>query len=330
MKIFSAKITALVTFLIGTFFLHAQKKVIWKELDARALHIDSLPYKKISGKDLSLFYFLPEHINVKKKYPAIVFIHGGAWTGGAASTFNSYAAYFSKRNITAISIDYRLIKNKSDDIINCIADCKSAIRFIKANAVFFHIDPDKLVICGESAGGHLAACMQLLDSYNDPADDLRINTKPKALILLNPVLNLAVSTFIKYVDPEVLFASGGSFDSSFIFKKNLTKAKKISPLFQLQNDFPPTLLINGIDDKVTPALFAQTFADSINHYTHNNCRLVLWPDTGHAFAVPHYKSSELVVVNTVKEIEHFLTDLNILKGKSIISVGNDSNWIIKR
>ena len=185
-----------------------------------------------------------------------------------------------------------------------------------------------MVICGESAGGHLAASMQLLEGYNDPKDDLRFSTKAMALILLNPVVNLAVPNFIKYVDASALYTQKNELDSVALFQKNQAKAVAISPLFQCKTNFPPTLLINGADDKVTPAIYAHAFADSVNRY-HNHCKLLLVPNVGHAFAVPHYKYSELVLVNAIKEMDLYLQSLHLIKGNLNLIIGNDTNWTNK-
>ena len=328
MKVSSLKILQSIIFTGLVHFVQAQQTITWKQLDEKALHIDSLVYKKTATTDLSLYYFLPEKIKSKEKYPAIVFMHGGAWTGGAANVFYAYAAYFARRNITAISIDYRLIKQSADDIANCISDCKSAVRFIKKNASLFHLDTSKVVICGESAGGHLAACMQMLDDYNDKEDDTRINTKSAALILLNPVVNVAVN-FIKYMDAAVLKSTNKLPDSATLSQKYSAKATSISPLYQIKKALPPTLLINGMTDKITPYQYAQAFADSANHYK-NNCQLIQLPNTGHAFAVPHYKASEADVINIVIEIDNFLVHQKFLKGKPILVNGNDQHWLPKK
>ncbi len=311
------------------FLTGAQRKITWKELDNRVLKIDSLEYKNSAGSGLQLFYQLPNKIKPTKKYPVIIFIHGGAWTGGSASTFFSYAAYFAARNMVGVSIDYRLIKQPGDDIINCIADCKSAIRFIKKNAAPLHIDTNKIVICGESAGGHLAASMELLDGFNTESDDVAISTKPAALILLNPVVNLTTNIFIKYMDAALVTSKDKLPDSVLLVRRYLEKAVNVSPLYQVKNLLPPTLVINGLNDKVTPPEFAKAFADSANQFK-SNCKLALLPNTGHAFAVPHYKASEATVVQTVISIEQFLKGLKYIKGKSAIVSGNDPNWIIKR
>jgi acetyl esterase/lipase len=299
--------------------LPAQKEVYWNEIDDNAFKIDSISYINSGNKNHLLYYRIPENTKRYQKNPCIIFIHGGAWTGGDAATFFSYAAYFAQRNITSISINYSLIKNKEDDIINCIKDCKSAIRYIKKYAHFFKIDTNKMVVCGESAGGHLAAGLSLFDTLNHPFDNITISTHPAALILLNPVLNLTTNTFIKYVNTFDLLNTTKKLDSGYLKSKNYLKSYNLSPLYQLKNNFPPTLLINGEEDKITPAVFAKDFSDSLiarNIY----CKLILLPNTGHAFAVPHYKSSDIVIVNTINEIDTFLKTLKISQGELKINV----------
>ena len=92
---------------------------------------------------------------------------------------------------------------------------------------------------------------------------------------------------------------------------------------------PPTLLINGINDKITPYEYAQAFADSANKLK-QNCKLILLPNTGHAFSVPHYRSSEEEVIKTLQMIEAFLVELKLIKGESQIVNGHDESWIIKK
>jgi len=307
----------------------AQKKVTWKNLDSIAKNIDSIVYKRVDGKELQLYYCLAKSTKKLQKHPAVVFIHGGAWTGGAANVFYAYAAYLASKNIVGISIDYRLIQQPTDDIINCIADSKSAIRFIKLNANRFQIDTNKIVVCGESAGGHLAASIELFDGFNSTTDDTTISTKPAALILLNPVLNVATNTFLKYVDAAVLKSKNKVPDSATLAQKYMDKAISISPLFHVNKSLPPTLIINGTADKITPIEYAQAFTNKALQFK-KNCELIALPNVGHAFAVPHYKASEANVVETLVTIESFLRKLKYLKGKSTIINGNDENWISKK
>lgn len=99
-------------------------------------------------------------------FPVIVAIHGGAFKMGSA-TGGDVAAMLQgvNRGYAVVSINYRL----SDEAIfpAAVNDCKAAIRFIKANADTFSLDPDKIAVWGDSAGGNLAAMVGV--SGNIPA-----------------------------------------------------------------------------------------------------------------------------------------------------------------
>lgn len=316
--------------LITSTTLIAQPSITWKDLDSVAsVNKKSATYKYAKDSAIKLFYQLPPKATEAQKYPAIVFIHGGAWKGGSANTFFAYAVYFAMRGMVGISIDYRLLKQPTDDIVDCIADCKSAIRYIKKNAKQLCVDTNKIVVCGESAGGHLAACLQLLNGYNDASSDSALTTKPTALVLLNPVVNVTTPTFLKFVDAAILFAPKPITDSALLHERCFEKAKQLSPLFVLQAALPPTLLINGLNDKITPHTFAQDFANKANGFA-NNCTLRLLPNVGHAFAVPHYKASEAESLQTVQMIDSFLATLKMVKHPVNLINSNDPNWIKKK
>jgi acetyl esterase/lipase len=137
--------------------------------DQRKLLVDSLVSKVIvkkdiqynqSGRPLLLDIYYPPNYN-QEKLPCIVWIHGGGLTspkltkdydiirwGTAASALNGFIA---------VSIDYRLVTEIP--LPGAIEDCSTAIRFLKANADKYHINPDKMGVVGESSGGYLSAFM---------------------------------------------------------------------------------------------------------------------------------------------------------------------------
>lgn len=301
--------------------LHSQSKITWKQLDSLATSIKEVTYLSTAETNVKLYYKLPTKLKANAKLPAIVWIHGGAWVGGKANTFFANAAYCALKGAVGISLEYRVIDNNQASIDQCIADCKAAINYIKANAATLHIDTTKMAIVGESAGGHLAACMALLDSNN--------STKPAALVLYNPVVNLATGKFIKYMNAEVALQTNKKLDTIALLLQYQTAAKAISPLYLVKKCLPATLIINGMEDKVTPYQFAVNFNDSLKKY-HTKQKIILLPNTGHAFAVPHYKSSEQQVVDALLKADIFLSKLGLLKGKVALVNGNDASWYIRR
>lgn len=297
--------------------LHSQPKITWKQLDSLATSIKEVTYLTTEETNVKLYYKLPTKIKANAKLPAIIWIHGGAWVGGKANTFFANAAYCALKGAVGISLEYRVIDNNKASIDNCISDCKAAINYIKANAATLHIDTSKIAIVGESAGGHLAACMALLDTNN--------SSTPAAFVLYNPVVNLATGKFIKYLNADVALQTNKKIDTIPLMHQYQTAAKAISPLYLVKKRLPPTLIINGMEDKITPYAFAQSFCDSLKKY-HTNHKILLLPKIGHAFAVPHYKSSEQQVVEALLKADVFLTRLGFLKGKVKLVNGNDPNW----
>ncbi len=92
-------------------------------------------------------------------FPAVLVIHGGAWRAGNKSDVGPIMAEFTKRGYVAVSPQYRFCpKNVFPAQVH---DVKAAVRFIKANAKKYHVDPDRIGAIGFSAGGHLALMLGL-------------------------------------------------------------------------------------------------------------------------------------------------------------------------
>jgi dipeptidyl aminopeptidase/acylaminoacyl peptidase len=312
------------------YFSSAQQNVTWKELTEQASKMESMVYKTTSDTSLKIYYQLPRNRKKRDRYPAIIWIHGGGWNAGAASIFFEHAAYFAGRGTVGISIEYRLIgKNKSNTIIDEITDCKSAIRFIKQHAKELQIDTAKIVVAGDSAGGYLAAATITLESFNDIADNLSFGAVPNAVILYNPCVNMGVFPHIKNLFEQPIKLERISNDTISFLKKNADIVKALSPLFNIKKNNTNALLLHGLNDKVIYPEQSQQFTDAMNQ-TGNNARLILLPDTRHAFVVPHYTASEEKVVNAVLEADLFLISLGYLNGKPNLVSGNDPNWLIRK
>lgn len=88
-------------------------------------------------------------------HPVLVWIHGGGWQGGSHNQTPLMALALRDSGVTVASIGYRL----SDEAIfpAQLHDCKGAIRYLRAHASTYGIDPDRIAVWGSSAGGHLAA-----------------------------------------------------------------------------------------------------------------------------------------------------------------------------
>jgi acetyl esterase/lipase len=314
----------LLTLCFGSLLLLQSKAqhITWNNLDTLGDKVKKIQYAQLSDTTLNLYYIAPKAINKKQKLPAIVWIHGGAWTAGKASTFFSQAAYCSLNGAVGMSIEYRLIKKAPTSINDCIEDVKNAIRFIKANAEKLQIDTNKIVLIGESAGGHLAASMVTVVKENQ--------YRPAALVLYNPVLDVSTGNFIRFIDANAIIHRKSNADTLALQEQFGAQARAISPLFHVQSNLPPMLIINGDADKATPHTITQQFCDSLAKYN-NKFELVLLPNTPHAFAIAHYKTSEQQVIDVLTLTGKFLSSLGFLNYSKISLINsNDPNWLNKR
>ena len=75
--------------------------------------------------------------------------------------------------------------------VSCVADAKSAIRYVRQNAARLGVDPNRLAAGGGSAGGHLAACTGVIQGFDEAGEDTSISSVPNALALFNPAVALA-------------------------------------------------------------------------------------------------------------------------------------------
>lgn len=246
-------------------------------------------YKEIDTTQLKMEVHRPPHMNPSKNYPAMVFFFGGGWKGGAIKHFEHHAKYFSKRGIVCFLVDYRVESRQRTTPFESLKDAKSAIRFVRANAKKFQIDPNKIIASGGSAGGHLAAATALIENYNETTDDMEISCLPNALVLYNPVIDNG---------------PGG-----YGFERIGDQYKAFSPLHNITEEAPPTLIFLGTDDKLIPvetAVYYQTVMEKVG----SRCELHLYEGQSHGFF--NYTNFEYYE-KTVTTTDTFLQSLGYLE-----------------
>jgi acetyl esterase len=275
-----------------------------------------ISYKHAQAGDLKLYCFQPDGATTGAGRPAALWIHGGGWTGGTCESFFPMARYTASRGAASFVVEYRLVKPGGPTVADAVADCKSAVRYLRRHAAELGIDPHRIAVLGESAGGHLAACVSTLGGCNDPADDLSVSARPDALVLYNPLTEFTQSNFLR------LFTNGAATD------ENLKLARDLSPLFHVSAGQPPAICIHGLVDTVVPPEQSRRFAAAMKQ-AGNRCDLVLLPDTPHAFLIPNYKCSEAVVVNSLLIADKFLVSLGYFSGEPNLVVSDPPSWTPK-
>lgn len=116
--------------------------------------------------------YLPADPKPGQKFPAVLIIHGGGWTIGdkrAAREIN-IGTTLAEHGYVGMSINYLLADGKSKGPVwpQNLYDCKTAVRWLRANAERLQIDPARIGVIGGSAGGHLASMVGLAASELNP------------------------------------------------------------------------------------------------------------------------------------------------------------------
>ncbi len=111
-----------------------------------------MPYRTVDGMELKLDLAVPE--GGPGPYPVVICLHGGGWSMGSKGSFRKYLPQFAELGYAAAAIQYRLAPGHRFPAP--IEDTYAAIRYLRANAARWNLDPRRVYLLGASAGAHLA------------------------------------------------------------------------------------------------------------------------------------------------------------------------------
>lgn len=258
-------------------------------------------YKEIDGAKLKAHLFYPASYEEGQKLPAIVFFFGGGWRSGTPVQFEQHCRYLAARGMIAITADYRVSSRHGVKADACVADAKSAVRWMRNSAERLGIDADRIVAGGGSAGGHLAACTGVVEGLEPSGEDMKISSQPNAMALFNPALVLAPIEG-QSVNEKKLVS---------IKERTGVEPKEISPYHQLAVGAPPAIIFHGEADKTVPFETAKVFADKMKE-NGDRCELMAYPEQGHGFFNYRLGKSKENFRRTVQALDEFLVSLGYL------------------
>jgi acetyl esterase len=251
------KMTALLTFALVGFL----PSIAYSQDKPAAIEPVAHTYATTESLELKAYVFTPQSPKAVKSRAAIVIFHGGGWAQGEAEWAFPRAQHFAEKGMVAVAAQYRLSDRKTITPLEAMADARALLRWMRSNAATLGIDANRIVAYGWSAGGHLAASAAI---FNDLAPQSAISSVPNALILVSPAVSLESDSWA-----QRLLGDRGNVNS-------------ISPDKHVRKGLPPTIILQGSDDTVTPLTGVQGFCDAMRK-AGNRCDLQVYPEVGHLF-----------------------------------------------
>lgn len=184
-----------------------------------------------------------------EKTPVIINIHGGGWYMGERGI--ERGLLMPLQGFFYVSIDYRL--SGQAPFPAQIRDVKAAIRWVRAHADEYNLDPDRIGVYGGSAGGHLsvlAGCTADLPELEGESGWPGYSTRVHAVAAANPPTDLTVS---ETAWPWLYETDGAG--AQFLggpIRERMELARLASPMSHVSADAPPHLLLHGTDDDIVP------------------------------------------------------------------------------
>lgn len=248
--------------------------------------VQNLEYAQIEGQSLKLDLYLPEN-SKETDLPLLLWIHGGGWRNGDKANVNWPILRLSEAGYAIASINYRL-KDISIHPKN-IHDCKGALRWLRAHAEEYGIDPSRIAACGSSAGGHLALLLGL-----SSGEDHLEGTVGGNIEYAGPVQ--AIVDLYGPADLLQMAEKSPRFNSSHSLTKE--QIANASPLTYLDDNDPPILILQGDQDKTVPA--------EQSHILHKHCQSTGVPSELHILQGAGHGGPEFADESRYELIKAFL------------------------
>jgi acetyl esterase/lipase len=193
--------------------------------------------------------------------PTLIYIHGGGWTGGSKEIAFMSVMPWLEMGWNVVNVEYRLARVSPAPA--AVEDCLCALKWVVAHASQYHVDPSKIVLSGDSAGGHLSLMTGItpesagLDREcpsNNPSDVL-----PKVAAIVNWYGITDVADLLEGPNRKTYAVTwlGSSPNREEI-------ARRVSPLTYVRPGLPPVLTIQGDADPTVPYTHSLRLQEALN------------------------------------------------------------------
>jgi len=227
--------------------------------DGWTVHRD-LPYMEHPGPRHTLDLYLPPGAGA---LPLVIWVHGGGWKNGSKAN-PLPLRLIADQNYAIASVNYRL--SQFAKFAAQIEDVKSAVRWLRANAARYRVDPNRFAAWGSSAGGHLVALLGTAGEKFNTGDHVRVSSRVQAVVdFYGPTDFLKMD---EHALPSAPFKhnSPSSPESDLIggpITENDLLVARANPITYVSPDDPPFLIVHGDQDPLVPLHQSQMLEEAL-------------------------------------------------------------------
>ncbi|KPV60136.1 peptidase S9 [Paenibacillus sp. A3] len=276
------------------------KELPWEQnVNSYVQLIPNIEFSNVEGRSLTLnllVYRNPmdalfHREGNQETYPLIIYLQGCGWGWSEQDTFAfvPQLAEFAKLGYVVASVQYR---GSGEAIFPAqIQDVRTAVRFLKAHASQYNIDPRRVGVWGDSSGGHLALLLGLAEgeeAFEGDREYLYESSSVQAVVdWFGPTNLLSMSRYPSVFDHD----SPHSPESKLVggaIQENKEKSRKASPIEYVRADAPPILIMHGDQDDVVPYEQSVELFQALKQAGHNDTTMYKVNGVGHiGFTQPH-------------------------------------------
>jgi len=215
--------------------------------DSAALTIErDVVYGTAQGTPLLLDLAMPKTGN--GPFPVVVFLHGGGWSEGNRQEMNHFIEGVAGLGYVGVTVAYRLVP--AARFPAQLEDCKAAVRWLRANAAKYRINPKRIGVVGFSAGGHLASMLGVTgknDGLEGAGGNPDQSSRVQAVVSFFGLTDFSTRDWPRDLENGVIEPFlGGSFAN------HADEYRRASPITYVTSDAPPFLFFHGSEDKLVP------------------------------------------------------------------------------
>ncbi len=199
-----------------------------------------IDYATFGERKVAMDVFVPEGDG---PFPGVLLVHGGGWIGGQRQAFERFAVELAKRDYVVGNIDYRLATEAK--FPGAVLDCKAAVRWLRAHADEYRLDPDRIGGVGGSAGGHLTGMVATTGHDPEKFEEAQNSPGQSAALQAAVLMGAGVDQVSRVKEAKNQRIENCVIFFGAEFSENPDIYAQGSPITHVSEQTPPLLFLDG-------------------------------------------------------------------------------------